>query len=335
MININDVAKKAGVSKGTVSRFLNDKPYVKKETRESIIKAIKELNYFPSNIAVSLKKKRTHMVGLIVEDIANPVAAEFSKIIADYLNDIGYKLILMNRRLNETIDTYIDSLLESRVDGIISTTTNISIGHLKLLNKINFPFVFLGSALSNSGLSLVINDDYKGAYLITEYLINLGHTKIAHITGGQVGGEVTVNRHNGYLNALKKYNIKMESKYVLEGDYTTYGGFNATSRFIALKERPTAIFCANDYAAYGAIDAILNNGLKVPEDISVAGYDNIIISSNKLINLTTIELPKFEMAKKAVEILILKINNKDNGEVFRSVYDPKLILRKSTKKIIN
>ena len=334
MVNINDVAKKAGVSKGTVSRFLNDKPYVKKETRESIIKAIKELNYFPSNIAISLKKKRTHMIGLIVLDIANPMAVEFSKIIADYLHDIGYKLILMNQRLNEPIDTYIDSLLGSRVDGIISTAINISSGHLKLLNKMNFPFVFLGTSLSNSGLSMVLNDDYKGAYLITEHLIKLGHTKIAHITGGQCGAGVTVSRHNGYLSALKKYNIKMESKYVLEGDYTTSGGFDATSQFIALKERPTAIFCANDYAAYGAIDAILSKGLKVPKDISVAGYDDINISSNKLINLSTIELPKFEMAKKAVEILIFKIRNKDNREVFRSVYTPKLILRKSMKKNI-
>jgi len=333
MVNINDVAKKAGVSKGTVSRFLNDKPYVKRETRASIVKAIKELNYYPSKIAVSLKKKKTNMIGLIVADIANPVAAEFSKIIADYLNIIDYKLMLMNNRNNESIDSCIDSLMESRVDGIIATAINISEEHLKLLKKINFPFVFLGSGISNSGLSMVLDDDYRGSYLITEYLIKLGHKKIAHITGDKLGGEVTINRHKGFTDALKKHGIVYKKEYVSESDYSTSGGYNAAIKIISLKSKPTAIFCVNDYSAYGAMDAVISKGLKVPEDISIVGYDNISISSNKLINLTTVDLPKYKMAKKAVEILIFKIKNRENDKGFKSVIAPKLVIRESAKQI--
>lgn len=330
MTNINDVAKNAGVSKGTVSRFLNDKPYVKKETKDRIIQVIKELNYKPSDIAISLKKKKTNTIGFIVEDISNPTAAEFCKIISNYLHELNYKLILMNKITGDSTDEYIDSLLGSRADGIITTAITIKDEYLKRIVDMNYPFVFLGASISNCVANAVLNDDYKGAYLITEHLLNLGHEKIAHITGGSIGGEVTINRHKGYLDALRDYKKPIKSEYIVEGDYTIEGGFNSTMKLICLNERPTAIFCANDYSAYGAIEAVLQKGLKVPENISLAGYDDTQLSSSKLINLTTVVLPKYDMARKAVGILMFKLKNKNNKKVFHFKLEPRLIIRNST-----
>lgn len=337
MVNISDVAKKAGVSTGTVSRYLNNEPYVKRETRAKIADAINELNYIPSRVAIGLKRKKTNMIGLIVEDITNPIAAEFAKIISNYLYKLNYILILICKGVEDSAEhteRYINSLFESRVEGIISTSIDIKDKTLKRIVDINFPFVILGGALSNPSLNQVTNDAYSGGYMMTKYLINLGHERVAHITGGHSGGEVTVNRHKGYLDALKDSKIQINPKYIIEGDYTTEGGYISTRKLLRKNNWPTAIFCSNDYSAYGAIDAVLQKGLKVPDDISVAGYDDVEISSNKLINLTTISIPKYEMAKRAAEILLFKINNKNNKEVFDFKIEPQLVIRNTTRKIL-
>ena len=335
MVNITDVAKKANVSKTSISRFLNGKPYVSSKTRAKIIKAIKELSYRPSAVAISLAKRKTNTIGFIVDDITNPTAAELLKIIVDLTYDMDYKIILVNKKLEDTTWKYIESLLDSRVDGIISTSVFLSDRYLKRLEKMNFPFVFLGSSISSSKIDQVTNDDFKGAYMIVDYLIKLGHKKIAHMTGGPMGREVTKNRHSGYRAALKDSGIKIKEEYIIEGNYTLEGGYKATEKLISLKDRPTAIFCSNDYAAYGAIDAILKNNLKVPGDISVVGYDDLKISSNELINLTTVILPKHEMAKKTIEILMNKIRNKKDEKIHKIILEPKLIIRKTARKLLD
>lgn len=337
-VNIREVAKFANVSQACVSKYLNKKPYVSKKTAQKIKSAIDTLNYSPSAIARSLVKKQTNNIGLLVLDIKNPYQTEVIRGIENYrnANNLNYNLLLIDMLENEKSgDNYIDSFIQNRVKGIITTSDMISEGCLKNLKNLGIPIIFIGRFLKFPDIKvdyISCNND-KGSCIMTNYLLSLGHRKIAYLTP-QTGSTVVLSRIQGYKNAIKNSgDPKVTEDIFYIEDFTFNAGFKAAEKIFSMPEKPTAIFCINDYSAYGVIDYCISKGIKIPEEISIAGFDDIQFSSLGLINLTTIRQPIEKLGKLAIEALFKKFEDGIDKEI-KIVLDPELVIRNSTQRII-
>ena len=334
---IVDVAKKAGVSKSTVSKVLNSTPYVSEKAKASVLKAMVELDYIPNSIARNLVKNRnTPIIGLIVSDILNPFFPEVVRGVEDTARIKNYSMVLCNTDYDlRKEENYINFLLQIRASGIIFASTRIHDSIIYELKKLKYPFILLSRIHPIIETDFVGVDNELGAKIAVKYLIDKGHKKIAHITG-PLDTSPAMQRLNGYKNALKENGIEYDEDLVMTGDFRESGGYECAKKLLIInrKKRPTAIFAANDLSAMGAMEAIYSLGLKVPDDISIIGYDNIHISSYPSINLTTINQPKYEMAKIATEILIDKFENKvPPGKKRQVVLEPFLVERKTVREI--
>ena len=326
----------AGVSQACVSKYLNNKPYVSKKTQEKIHQAIEELNYRPSAIARSLVSKKTNKIGVIVLDITNPYQTETIRGIEEYIttHNLDYNIILIDMGTKEGLgDKYIDVLLENRVAGIATTSDKISPGYVKFLKKLKIPTIFIGRLVDVPDLELdyVTLDNKQGAYDMTKYLLSLGHRKIMYFTG-PLDTNVTASRREGYRKALEEFReSKLKSWIIDSGDFTYEAGFETAEKIFSADERPTAIFCANDYSAFGVIDYCYKHKIKIPEDVSIAGFDDVTFSSFGFISLTTVKQPINKLGILAAEVLFKKINS-DNDEPIQIVLQPKIVMRGSTGK---
>ena len=275
---------------------MNNKPYVSEKTRKKIKKAIEKLNYRPSAIARSLVSKKTNKIGVIVWDITNPYQTEIIRGIEEYktLHNLHYDILLIDMTNKEDmVDKYINALLENRVVGIATTSDKISAYCIKFLKKIKLPTMFIGRCVHFPGIDVdfVMVDNLKGAYNITKYLLNLGHRKISHLTGPP-DTSVTYNRLKGYEKALKEFGIKDIKENIIDlGNFTFESGIDAAKKIFSSKVWPTAIFCANDFSAFGVMDYCYKHGIKIPEDVSIAGFDDVNFSSLSFVNLTTVKQP--------------------------------------------
>ncbi len=332
-VTIRDVAKKAGVSRACVSKYLNNIPYVSKKTKRKIENAIKVLNYTPNIMARNLTRKKSNVITLIIEDITNPYFPEIVEGIENLADSLGYRILLINlKNKNEkAIDNYLKYILEYRADGILSTSGNISQKYLDSFQTEKYPIVLISVIIPNIDLDYVIIDNYQGAYLMTKYLIGLNHKRIAHITG-DLNMQDAKDRFSGYKAALKDAGIKKE--YTEKSDYSEKGGYLAAKKLVSLPKRPTAIFCASDYTAFGAINLINEAGLDVPGDISIAGFGNINFSSLSFVNLTTVDEPRMQLGEIALKILIDKINSKEEKKATQKIIlEPRVIIRGTTKHL--
>ena len=334
-VTIKDVAKKAGVSRACVSKYLNNVPYVSEKTKRKIANAIKVLDYIPNIMARNLTRKKSNVITLIIEDITNPFFPEIVEGVESLADSLGYRILLINlKNKNEkAIDNYFKYILEYRADGILSTSGNISQKYLDSFQTKMYPIVLISVIIPNTDLDCVIIDNYQGAHLMTKYLISLNHKRIAHITG-DLNMQDAKDRFSGYKAALKDAGITIKKEYTEKSDYSEKGGYSAAKRLISLKERPTAIFCANDYTAFGAINLINGAGLEVPGDISVAGFGNIHFSGLSFVNLTTVDEPKMQLGEIALKILIDRINSKEEKKATQKIIlEPRVIIRGTTKHL--
>lgn len=324
----------SGVSQACVSKYLNDKPYVSKKTRIKIEKIIKKLNYKRSAIARSLVVKKTNCIGLLIRDITNPFYANIIKGMEEYIfkGNYNYSLILSDMiEPEKSSDSYIDTFLERRVDAIATTTDNLKISYLKLLENFNIPIIFVGRYIENPAIHInyITIDNFRGSYLITDHLIKLGHKNIAHFSVN-IGSAVVKNRLIGYKTALNDNDIEIKDENIIFlNSLNAKSGYEAAKKLLSKKNRPSAIFCISDYTAYGVIDYCLKTNIKVPEDVSIAGFDDIGFSSLDFINLTTVRQPIKEIGMIATEILLNKIELGEGDEIHK-IIEPELIIRKST-----
>ena len=283
------------------------------------------------------KKIKIYCIGLIIREIVNPFYAGIVRGMEEYLNknNLNYSLVLSDMiQKEESSEKYIDTFLERRVDGIATTSDKISLDYLKYLKKINLPIVFIGRYIDSPGIDVnyITIDDYKGAYLISEYLIKLGHKNIACVTAS-INAKNVLNRLAGYKSALKKYGMKICRENIVSGDeLSTESGFEAAKKLLSYKNKPTAIFCSNDFSAFGVIDYCIKRGIKVPEDVSIAGFDDVSFSSLDFVSLTTVKQPINKMGKIAAEVLINKIETKSK-ETVKMVIKPETTIRKSTRAL--
>lgn len=332
MATIIDVAKLAGVSRSTVSRVLNNSPRVDQETRIKVFNAIEQLNYEPNLAARNLRRQETKLIAVLVPDISNPFFSRLVEGMEETALKNGYKIILCITGGNSERELqYIRLIEKKQVDGIILTALRNSFE--TIMPYLEFgPIVFANEYLDGDALPSVAIDNVASSKMVIEHFFELGHRRIAFINGPE---HIIIcrDRKNGYVQALETCGLPVDHELMKEGDYTTEGGFRCAEELLQLKPRPTAIFAANDTMAVGVIKAIQKNGLSVPEDIAVAGFDNNPYSTLVEPNLTTVDQPTNEMGAEAAQLLLKCIETGiDAIQSRRTVLKTKLCVRSSSTR---
>ncbi|PKL79295.1 MAG: LacI family transcriptional regulator [Ignavibacteriae bacterium HGW-Ignavibacteriae-4] len=331
-ITVKQIADELGVSMMTVSRALNDSPNIEAKTREKVLATAKKMGYIQNHIARSLVQRKTNTIGVVVPEITHSFFPEVIRGVEEVTYANNYQLILTHSAENAKREiNAIDTLASKRVDGILISTAESakSSKKYKQIMEMGMYIVFFDRCVHNIGASCVRIEDEKSSYKITEHLISYGYTKIAHLSG-PTSVSIGQTRLNGFKKALKKNNIDLNKKYIVESGFHEDGGYSAMKKILDLpkKEWPRAIVAVNDPAAFGAMKAILEVGLKVPEDIAIVGFSDDIRSELMPAPLTTMRQPAYQIGKKAAEKLIKHIQNKD--EIVEDIIiDSELIIRKS------
>lgn len=306
-VTLEEIAKATGFSIPTVSRALTNSNYpVNSVTRQRIIEAAQAMGYKPNLSARSLRTEQTNIIGLIVDDLLSPFVPPIVRGIQDYLKDFEYLSLIVNCEWDPELEQdAIKTLVSRPVDGIVF----VEYSHLavnEVLERSHKPYVFVhrlfGSPVKNS----VVPDDYYGASLAVKHLVALGHRRIAYINGPE-GWHSAQRRLVGYKGELAAQGLNFDPTLVQPGDWELEGGYKAAKNLLSLAELPTAIFAANDLMALGAIYAIQDAGLKVPEDIAVVGYDNRDFTKIVRPKITTVSMPIYEMGRAAAELLLKQI----------------------------
>jgi LacI family transcriptional regulator len=331
MATINDVAKKAGVSITTVSYVLTGKRYVSDELQKDVRQAMKELGYRRNTLASSLRLGRTDTIGLVIPDSSNQFFAEMSRCVEDIGFENQYTVFLCNSDDNpEKQSKYLDVLIAKQVDGIVFISVCYNKSDLDLLVEANVPFIIVDRDDPDSRSDVVLIDNFCGGRIAANQLISLGHHKIACITGPSLA-KSSSDRYLGYLKALEENGLAFNADYVLTGDFRHKSGDNAMNDLLNLSEPPTAVFVCNDMMAIGAIRAINRFGLKVPEDISIIGFDNIPIAEVITPALTTIAQPINAIAQQAMALLLRRMEGDTSDYPSRITLVPELIVRDSCR----
>ncbi len=322
------MAKRAGVSTATVSHVINETRFVSDELKARVYQAMRELNYRPDAIARSLRRRRTHNIGMIVPDIAHPFLAEVARGVEDRGFELGYNVILCDSAgdLEREAD-YIDLLLEKKADGIVFVAAGESSNHIRDLIEQGVPVVVCDRELPEVEVDTVIADNMKSGYQATQHLIELGHRRIGCIAGPEELN-ISSKRLQGYKAALEQHGIPLREELIIQGDFRYRGGYEATRQLLTMDEPPTAIFASNDLMAIGAICAASELKLRIPQDVAIIGCDDIALASFTNPRLTTVAQPKREMGAIAVEMLVERIKDKDSLPA-RRVLPTALVLRDS------
>ena len=328
MTPIQEVAKKANVSVATISRVLNNSSHVKKETRESVMKAIRELNYSPNLSGRILRRNETKVVLVLLPTISNPFYSKAVKGIRHAADKMGYLTMICNTEsnINKELE-YINLLKHKQADGAIIMSQESDIKNLEEIGA-SYPVIQCFEYHKTNSLSFVSIDNEKAAYEAVNYLIGIGHKRIGLI-GCNTQYPSAQQREEGYKKALRDATVELDPDLIVRGDYGFKSGFNCTGRI--LEQKPTAIFAISDMQAIGVIKALKGKGVRVPEDISVMGFDNISFSEIYDPGLTTVSQPTYDIGSKAMEILIDQIK----GEIAaprHTIMEHELVIRESTMK---
>lgn len=328
MATIREVAERAQVSPATVSHVINHTRFVSEETIERVVTAMHDLGYQPNALARSLRSGKTHTIGLVLPDSANPFFAEIGHKIEASAYEKGYNVILCNTEGRQDKESfYLNVLYNKRVDGIILVSVGVPGRSLKTLNEKKVPLVVVDRDFDNGSFDMVQSNNYQGGLTATRHLINLGHSRIACILGPSEINPSSA-RADGYQQALMEAGIPLDPELVRMGDFHPESGWKAATQLLNLSDRPSAIFACNDLMAMGVLRAASEYGIAVPQQLALVGYDDIELAAYTTPPLTTIAQPKHDMARIAINNLVEKISN-NVGEYKRSVLEPVLVVRKS------
>ena len=327
-VTLKDIAKIAGVSVNTVSRALNDKPDISKETKKKILKIAKELNYTKDFTASSLRRKESKIVGVILADSANPFYSEVLKGIESASKDYGYNIILINSERNYDQEvSAINILLSRRIDGLLLSPVQEKIDDIKELIKLKIPLVIFARHLENLPVNEVGSNDIKAGYLATSHLIERGAKRILMINGYLHKSPARL-RLEGYKKALSEHNIPFADELVLVGDIGMKDGEEAINKALSRGINFDGVFAYNDILALGAMKALKEKKIEIPKEVKLVGCDDILFSSVTTPALTTIKIQKFQIGYEAFKLLIKILRGKKKIE--KKVLDVELIVREST-----
>jgi Transcriptional regulators len=303
-VTIKDIARESGVNISTVSRSLNGNYGVHRETRERVLAVANRLNYRPNRIARGLATGRSNTFGLVVSDIRNPFFAEVARGAEDAAYAVGCDVVLCNSDMDAHKQVrYMSSLLEKCVDGILmNSVAALGPGQQKLLSESGIPVVLLNRAGEDRAFSSVSADNFQGGAIAGEYLAKLGHRTVAHLTGPKKHGTLS-DRASGFLKGLDSPQRGIAA-VMIHGEQTMQGGYEMARELIRSHKDATAIFAANDAIAFGVLRALLEARMRIPDDISLIGFDNVDLSGVVHPPLTTIHQPKYEIGRAAIEMLV-------------------------------
>ncbi|MCD4825887.1 MAG: LacI family transcriptional regulator [Phycisphaerae bacterium] len=330
---ISKMAQLANVSEATVSRAINNKPEISKQTRQRILTLARQFNYQPNIMAKSLRSKRTHTIGLILADIENPYFAALTKAVERKAISEGYHVLLgiMVDDLQQQAE-YVRLFQTGRVDGILLTSQKAEVNclsqldHMLDMKRRNFPFVYLGG-VEYRDVDYITHDNELAAYNLISHLIDLGHRKIGFLHTKYA----TKMRELGYRKALADHDIPLNDELMVPIEVGIAQARQATEKLLNRPDRPTAIVGINDFVAFGVLQAVREFGLSVPQDVAVAGFDNIELVQSLDIPLTTVAISVEKMADEAINLLLKKIEGKKTKVPEHITIEPELIIRQSTQ----
>ncbi|MFD1849347.1 LacI family DNA-binding transcriptional regulator [Oceanobacillus bengalensis] len=332
-ITIKDVAKKANVSIATVSRILNNKPGYSKKTEEIVLKVIEELGYHPNSIARGLINKRTHTIGVLLPKISSMLMNEIIRGIEDTTHQYGSSVIVCHTESNgQKTMQYLQLLHEKQVDGIIFTSETLKEEYYQFVKKMNIPMVLLSTESYTFPVPFVKVNDKHAAYSATEYLIKNGHKTIGMISGKKEDLVAGQPRIDGFLQAMKAYELPVSDNHVVcEDGFSFEDGVSGFHNLQKQLPDMTAIFAASDEIALGIISTAYQMNIRVPEQLSVIGYDNLTIAEMSIPPLTTVGQPLYEMGEKATEMVFEMFEKKQTVE--SRIFPHEIVERKSVKNV--
>lgn len=332
-ITIKDIARAAGVSHTTVSRALHDHPAISAETIAEIKQLAAKMGYVPSATARGLKTRRTRAFGVIVSHIDDPFWMEVVQGIDEILHPAGYSLFMAaTHRDKQREKEVVQAMVQRGVDGVILCAPQFSSDQSRVMQSYGLPMVIVNNEGTSDSPFLVYNDDVYGSRLLTRHLIDLGHRRIVYL-GNQVGGRTTIEREAGFREGMRAAGLAVpEQGVIMAPEGTPFGGYVGTRQILALAERPTAIVCYNDNMAIGVYSALHESGLRIPDDMSITGYDDITMAAYLFPPLTTLRQFKRELGQSAASMMLRVLDTRDHGEPQpdKITFEGELVIRAST-----
>ncbi|MBQ0885650.1 LacI family DNA-binding transcriptional regulator [Streptomyces sp. RM72] len=328
-ITSHDVARLAGVSQPTVSRALRDDPRVSQATREKVRRAAQALNYVPSEAGRTLSTRATRRVGVIVTDMTNPFYPHVVAPLHDELERLGYRMMLLTERSDEAVAE--EKLLDQSLDGVVLATATTDSRLPALLERRGMPYVFLNRDTGRPGDFASVVDNEGGGRLVARELIRLGHRRIAGIFGA-ANTTTGRDRELGFRLALADGGIGLPDDRVVRGAFEYETGYAALPALLEAAEPPTAVFCGNDVVAIGVLNAALAAGVKVPDDLTVIGFDDLPMASWEVFRLTTVRHDLGELACQAARLLARRIAGEVDAQGERLVLPTEFVSRATHAK---
>jgi LacI family transcriptional regulator len=332
-MNITAVAKRAGVSTATVSRVINGTANVSPETAERVRNAVEALNFYPDTNARALGSGRSNLYGLIISDITNPYFPELVKAFEDIAVEHGQDVLIANTDYDpKRMETCVIRMLQRKVDGVAIMTSEMEDHLIKNFSQRQIPTIFMDTHSGVRGASVVSVNYKAGISAAMSHLFALGHTEIAFISGPLALASARA-RADAFIAALHQHGLELEPSWLQEADHRVEGGHQAMLRILRSARRPTAVLGSNDLAAIGAMGAIHECGLTIPDDISVIGFDDIELSGYTQPALTTVHVPRRELAATAFRSLFRGRDESLHSTRKREhMIEPTLLVRKSTAR---
>lgn len=334
-ITITDIAKKSGVSLATVSRVLNNSGYVKAETREKVLSAIKDTNYTPSAIARSLSKSETNTIGVVVPDITNSYFGEIIKGISEVAEALNLNIILFNTDDNlEKELKALDLLKGQRIQGVIMTPNfggdELNSHYVNKLENLGIPLVLVAADVKYANLNGVFVDNIKGAFDATNILIKEGHTKIG-IVKGQKGSQPILDMFMGYQKALCYNNIEVREDFIYSGDFKLEKAYDITKKLLKQEDRPTALLVSSNMMTLGCVKAVLEEKFSIPKDLAIIGFNKNDVFDLIGIGISYVDDSALELGRTSMEMLNELIKSENTKVVKRTTIEPTIVLKGSEK----
>ncbi|HFS8444181.1 substrate-binding domain-containing protein [Vibrio cholerae] len=333
MATMKDIARLAGVSTSTVSHVINKSRFVSDEIAERVNNAAQQLNYAPSALARSLKMNRTKTIGMLVTTSTNPFFGEVVKGVERSCYHQGYNLILCNTEGdNQRMKASINTLLQKRVDGLLLMCSTLEGERLDVFDRYpDIPIVVMDWGPILFASDKIQDNSLQGGYMAAKHLIECGHKEIGCITGPLIRHQAQM-RYEGYKRALAEAGVAINPDWIVESDFECEGGYQAFEKLYQRGKLPSALFVSNDMMAMGVIQAASQRGFRVPDDLSLIGYDDVHIAKFMTPALTTIHQPKYRLGKAAIDTLLYRLENPDTTAQVVQL-EPTLVVRNSVRKL--